>query len=46
MGVLVGDLLNRQQQARKEFAVTFAKFDGDQHRALCKTLFATSKKVL
>ena len=44
MGVLVGDLLNRQTQARAEFAETFATFDSEDHRSLFKALFAAAKK--
>jgi CHAD domain-containing protein len=40
MGVLVGDLLNRQQLAREAFAGTFARFDSGASHALFKTVFA------
>jgi CHAD domain-containing protein len=44
MGVLVGDLLEHQQQARVEFSEIFAEFDGKEHRALFEELFAPQKK--
>lgn len=44
MGVLVGDLLVRQQQARAHFAEIFSAFDGEDNHALFKRLFASSKK--
>ncbi|MEA3274880.1 MAG: CHAD domain-containing protein [Pseudomonadota bacterium] len=40
MGVLVGDLLNRQQRARVEFAEIFEKFDRKPNRDLFRSLFA------
>jgi CHAD domain-containing protein len=44
MGILVGDLLNRQHAARQEFAGTFARFDSRDRHARFKHLFAVSKK--
>jgi len=44
MGVLVGDLLDRQQQARAHFAEIFSDFDRDENHDLFKRLFAASKK--
>jgi CHAD domain-containing protein len=43
MGVLVGDLLDRQRAAREAFAATFAAFDEKQSHARFKSLFATSR---
>lgn len=40
MGALVGDLLDRQQQARDEFSGSFAGFDCKEHRAIFRALFA------
>lgn len=40
MGVLVGDLLGHQQQARVEFAETFGAFDSAENRDQFKQLFA------
>ena len=40
MGALVGGLLERQQQARLEFARIFSEFDSAEHRRGYKTLFA------
>jgi CHAD domain-containing protein len=42
MGVLVGDLLNRQRAARQAFAATFTGFDEKQNHVLFRSLFATS----
>ncbi len=44
MGVLVGDLLEHQEQARQDFAEIFANFDSESHQVLFKTLFATHKR--
>lgn len=44
MGVLVGDLLNHQTQARAEFSTTFSVFDSEDHRKLFRDLFASAKK--
>jgi CHAD domain-containing protein len=44
MGVLVGDLLDRQNKARGEFAKTFAAFDSEEHRSSFKNLFSAQKK--
>ena len=44
MGVLVGDLLDHQQQARAKFAEIFTAFDGEENRALFKRLFAPKEK--
>jgi hypothetical protein len=44
MGVLVGDLLNRQQQARAHFAEIFTAFDDAKNRDAFKGLFAPAKK--
>jgi CHAD domain-containing protein len=44
MGVLVGDLLRRQQQARIEFSQIFADFDTPENRAVFRDLFAPEKK--
>ena len=44
MGVLVGDLLKRQQQARLEFAAIFAEFDLKPNRELFRRLFAPETK--
>ncbi|MCB2262264.1 MAG: CHAD domain-containing protein [Candidatus Thiosymbion ectosymbiont of Robbea hypermnestra] len=39
MGVLVGDLLDRQQRARREFPRLFADFDSRENRAIFRALF-------
>jgi CHAD domain-containing protein len=44
MGVLVGDLFDRQQKARVEFAGIFAGFDTDETGAIFRALFAPKKK--
>jgi CHAD domain-containing protein len=44
MGVLVGDLFNRQQKARVEFARIFAGFDAQDNQAVFRELFAPEKK--
>ena len=44
MGVLVGDLFQRQGQARVEFAEIFAGFDAKENRVLFGELFAAGKK--
>jgi len=44
MGVLVGDLLDRQQQARAHFAEIFTAFDSEENQGLFKHLFAPAKK--
>jgi CHAD domain-containing protein len=44
MGVLVGDLFNRQEQARVEFAQIFAAFDTEDRKVLFRQLFAADKK--
>lgn len=44
MGVLVGDLFNRQEQARVEFAQIFAGFDTKDHQAVFRELFAPENK--
>ena len=41
MGALVGGLLERQQQARLEFACIFSEFDSCEHRDSYKALFAS-----
>jgi CHAD domain-containing protein len=43
MGVLVGDLLKRQQHARAEFAAIFSGFDGKRNRVLFERSFAPGK---
>ncbi len=45
MGVLVGDLLNRQQRARTEFAEIFVGFDLPESRDRYRGLFAPKKKT-
>jgi len=40
MGALVGDLFNRQRQARVEFSNRFADFDSKANQALIRGLFA------
>ncbi|MCG6860151.1 MAG: CHAD domain-containing protein [Chromatiaceae bacterium] len=44
MGVLVGDLYKRQQQARTEFSSIFAEFDTPANRAVFCQLFAPEKQ--
>jgi len=44
MGVLVGDMMRRQQQARLELAQIFADFDAPENRAIFRALFAPEKK--
>lgn len=44
MGVLVGDLLIRQQEARVKFAEIFATFDGKQNQDRYSALFAPATK--
>jgi CHAD domain-containing protein len=45
MGILVGDLLNRQHQARQHFAEIFAEFDRKHNRRLFQDLFSAPAKV-
>ncbi|MCG6984095.1 MAG: CHAD domain-containing protein [Thiocapsa sp.] len=42
MGALIGQLLERQERARKEFAAVFADYIGDDNQALFRTLFASA----
>ena len=44
MGVLVGDLFERQQQARVAFSGVFADFDTPARRAIFRELFAPERK--
>jgi len=44
MGVLIGDLLDRQQRARREFPRLFAAFDARENRAVFRALFAPARK--
>ncbi len=44
MGSLVGDLFNRQRQARVEFSGRFADFDSEATQAVIRDLFAPARK--
>lgn len=44
MGVLVGDLYQRQNQARTEFAEIFAKFDTKSHDQMFRALFRRKRE--
>jgi CHAD domain-containing protein len=44
MGVLVGDLFNRQERARVEFTQTFGAFDAEEQQVLFRRLFAADEK--
>ncbi len=46
MGVLVGDLLNRQRQARAHFGEIFTEFHQHRNRQLFESLFAPATKAV